>query len=223
MKLSNNTLAILNNFSKINDNIYIRTGNVIRTVSIAEDISAYATVEETFETEFAIYELTKFLRGLRLYENPELEFFEDDGYLLIKQGTHTIKYFLTEPDLVKAPENRNMRLPSEDVCFQMKAEQFDKLMKASNVFGLQDFTVLGKKGEITLQVRNKSNPTSNQASIVVGKTDEEFELNFDKNNLLMIEGSYDVVISKQMAAKFTNQDFDLTYFVGLSSDSSFNS
>jgi len=223
MKLSNNTLAILSNFSKINDNIYIRTGNVIRTISNSENISAYATVEETFEDEFAIYELSQFLRGLRLYENPEIEIFSDKGYVLIKQGTHTIKYFLTDPDLVKAPENRNMRLPSQDVCFQMRAEHFDKLMKASNVFGLSDFTVLGEKGKIVLQVRNKSDPTSNQASIIVGETDENFELNFDKNNLLMIEGSYDVVISRQMAAQFTNQDFELTYFVGLSSDSTFNS
>jgi len=222
MKLSNNTLAILSNFSSINSNIYVRVGNVLRTVSIAGDISASATVEETFENEFAIYELPQFLKGLKLYANPELEFPKDKSHVLIKQGNHTIKYFLTEPDLVVAPENRDMRLPSQDVCFQMKAEQFDKLMKATNVFGLSDFTVLGKNGEITLQVRNKSNPTSNQVSIVVGETDEDFELNFDKNNLLMIEGSYDVVISKEMVAQFTNQDFDLTYFVGLSSDSSFN-
>jgi hypothetical protein len=221
MKLSNNTLAILSNFSSINSNIYVRLGNVLRTISIAGDISAYATIDETFENEFAIYDLPQFLKGLKLYEHPELEFPKDKSHVLIKQGSHTIKYFLTEPDLVVAPENRNMRLPSEDVCFQMKAEQFDKLMKATNVFGLSDFTVLGKKGEITLQVRNKSNPTSNQVSIIVGDTEEEFELNFDKNNLLMIEGSYDVVISKQMIAQFTNQDFDLTYFVGLSSDSSF--
>jgi hypothetical protein len=223
MKLSNNTLAILSNFSNINSNIYVRAGNVLRTMSIAEDVSAYATIDETFDTEFAIYDLPEFLKGLKLYEHPELEFPKGKSYVLIKQGNHTIKYFLTEPDLVVAPENRNLRLPSQDVCFQMRAEQFDKLMKATNVFGLADFTVWGKDGEITLQVRNKSNPTSNQVSIVVGETDEEFELNYDKNNLLMIEGSYDVVISKQMISQFTNQDFDLTYFVGLSSDSSFKS
>lgn len=223
MKLSNNTIAILSNFSKINDNIYIRKGNILRTISSAGDVSAAAEIEETFDNEFAIYELTQFLRGIRLYDNPELEIFEDRGYALIKQGTHTLKYFLTDPELVTAPENRDIRLPSQDVCFQMRSEQFDKLMKASNVFGLLDFTVLGRNGDITLQVRNKADPTSNQASIVVGETDEEFELNFDKNNLLMIEGSYDVVISKQMVAQFKNQDFNLTYFVGLSSDSSFSS
>jgi len=151
-----------------------------------------------------------------------LKFFEDEGYALIKQGTHTMKYFLTDPDLVTAPQNRDMRLPSQDVCFQMRAEQLDKLMKASNAFNLPDFTVLGKEGKIILQVRNKANPTSNEASIIVGETDEKFELNYDKNNLLMIEGSYDVAISKEMVSTFTNQDFDLYYFVGLSSDSLFN-
>ena len=66
MKLSNNTLAILSNFSNINSNIYVRVGNILRTVSIAGDISASATVEETFEHEFAIYELPQFLKGLKL-------------------------------------------------------------------------------------------------------------------------------------------------------------
>ena len=166
--------------------------------------------------------MPQFLKGLKLYEKPELEFSNNGNYMLIKQGSHTIKYFLTEPDLVVAPENRDMKLPSQDVGFQMKSEQFDKLMKATNVFGLSDFTVLGQKGEINLQVRDKNNPTSNSVSILVGETDENFELNFNKNNLLMIEGSYDVVISKEMVAQFTNQDFELTYFVGLSSDSSFD-
>jgi hypothetical protein len=223
MKLSNNTLAILSNFSTINSNIYVRTGNILRTISNSNDLSAKATISETFDTEFAIYDLPQFLKGLKLYENPELEFTPGEGYVLIKQGNHTIKYFLTEPELVKAPENRNIALPSKDVCFEMTREHLDKLMRATSVFGLSDFTVLGQNGQITLQVRNKVNPTSNQVSIVVGRTDKEFELNFDKNNLLMIEGSYDVVISKEMIAEFTNQDFELTYFVGLTSDSFFES
>jgi len=75
MKLSNNTLAILSNFSKINDNIYVRAGNVLRTISASGHISASGRVEETFKEEFAIYELSQFLRGFRLYENPELEIF----------------------------------------------------------------------------------------------------------------------------------------------------
>lgn len=221
MKLSNNTLAILNNFASINSNILFRPGNVLRTISVAGDVSATAVIDENFNSEFAIYDLPQFLKGLRLYDNPEVEILSDSGYVLIKHGNHTIKYFLTDPELVVAPENRNLKLPSQDVEFELKSEYFDKLIKATNVFGLPYFTVLSENGRIVLQVRNKSNPTSNQVSIVVGETDKEFEFNFDKNNLLMIEGSYDVTISKEMIARFKNQDFELTYFVGLCSDSYF--
>lgn len=223
MKLSHNTLSILTNFSTINSNILFRPGNVLRTMSLAGDVSASAKIAENFENEFAIYDLPQFLKGIKLYDNPELEILKDDGYVLIKHGNHTVKYFITEPDLVVAPENRNIRLPSEDVSFQMTEEHFNKLLKATNVFGLSDFTVLGEEGHIYLQVRNKSNPTSNQVSILVGETESEFEFNFDKNNILMIDGTYDVTISKEMLAQFKNQDFDLTYYVGLCSDSYFNS
>lgn len=223
MKLSNNTLAILTNFSTINSNILFRPGNVLRTISVAGDVSAYATVSEEFPSEFAIYDLPQFLKGIKLYDNPELEILDKEGYILIRHGNHTIKYFITEPDLVVAPQNKGFKLPSEDVSFQMTEEHFDKLLKATSVFGLSDFTVLGQEGHIYLQVRNKSNPTSNQVSILVGESENEFEFNFDKNNILMIDGSYDVTISKEMLARFTNRDFDLTYFVGLCSDSYFNS
>lgn len=221
MKLSNNTLAILNNFSTINSNILFRPGNILRTISAAGDVSATAVIDETFDTEFAIYDLPQFLKGMRLYDSPELEILSDKGYILIRQGNHTIKYFLTDPDLVDAPENRNLKLPSQEVEFELKSEYFDKLIKATNVFGLPYFTVLSDNGNVVLQVRNKSNPTSNQVSIIVGETDKSFEFNFDKNNLLMIEGCYDVSISKEMLARFKNKDFDLTYFVGLCSDSYF--
>lgn len=221
MKLSSNTLAILTNFSTINSSILIRPGNVLRTISIAEDVSASATIEENFEHEFAIYDLPQFLKGIKLYNQPEIEISDDSNFALIKYQNHTIKYLLTPTDLVFAPENRNIRIPSKDVEFEMRYEHFDKLMKAANVFTLSDFTIVGNGKEIILQVRNKADPTSNEVSTIVGETKNNFELNFDRNNLLMIPGHYDVVISKEMVSQFINQDFELVYTVGLCSDSTF--
>lgn len=220
MKLSENTISILKNFSTINPSIYIRKGNIIRTIAMSGNIAACAKVSEDFKTEFAIYDLNQFLNGLKLYDNPELDFSEENC-VLVKQGTHTIKYFLTDPTLIFAPEDKNIALPSKDICFQIDEAQFEKLVRASSVFGLPDLSVIGEKGKIQLQVRQKENVTSNEASIVVGETDDEFCLNFKIENLRIIPGSYNVVISKQFIAEFTNRDFDLTYFVGLESDSSF--
>jgi hypothetical protein len=100
-------------------------------------------------------------------------------------------------------------------------DQFEKLLKASSVFGLPDFSVVGENGEISLQVSQKENSSSNEVSIVVGETDEEFRMNFKTENLKIIPGNYEVVISRQLIAQFTNQNFDLVYYIGLESDSNF--
>lgn len=221
MKLSSNTLNLLTNFSTINSNILFRPGNVIRTISVSGQMNACARIVETIEHEFAIYDLPKLLKGIKLCDNPDLELIANEAYLLIKDKRHTIKYFLTPPELVLAPEDRNIRLRSQDVTFQLRDEDFEKLMKVANVFSLADVTVIGENGKITLQVRNKLDPTSNQGSILVGETDKTFEFNFDKTNLLMIPGNYDVTISKDLISQFVNQDYELTYSVGLTSDSFF--
>jgi hypothetical protein len=222
MKLSNNTISILKNFSVINPNIYIRKGNKLRTISIAEDIAASATVEENFENDFAIYDLNTFLNGLKLYDNPELEFTTDDC-VEIKQGKHRIKYRLTNPKLIKSAEDRDIKLPSKDVCFVLLQEEFEKLIKASSIFSLPNLSVIGDSEKIMLQITEKSNISSNEVSICVGETSEKFELNFQMEKLKIIPGNYDVVISNQLISEFTNKDFDISYYIGLDSDSRFYS
>jgi len=222
MKLTENTISILKNFASINPSIYIRKGNIIRTIAMSGHIAASAKVSEKFETEFAIYDLNQFLNGLKLYDNPQLEF-SDNNYVLVKQGSHTIKYFLTEPELIFSSEDRDIILPSKDVKFQIEELEFDKLIRSSAVLGLPDLSIIGEDGVIKLIVRQKENVTSNKVSIEVGETDEDFSLNFKIENLKIIPGSYEVIISRELLAQFTNKNIDLTYFIGLESDSSFTS
>lgn len=221
MKLSKNTVTILKNFSSINPSIYIHKGNKLRTIAVSGNIAAVAEVEDTFDHEFAIYDLNQFLNGIRLYDNPTLEFTEDNC-VIIKEGIHKIKYRLTDPSLIFSAENRDIKLPSKDVCFILKQEHFEKLLKASSVFGLPDFSVVGDGNEISIQISQKDNSASNQVSIVVGKSSEDFLMNFKTENLKIIPGDYDVVISKELVAQFIHKNYNLSYYIGLELDSSFN-
>ena len=186
------------------------------------NIAAVAKVEDNFDTEFAIYDLNQFLNGLRLYGSPELDF-SKEKCVIIRQGKHKITYRLTDPTLIFSAEDRDIKLPSKDVCFILTEDHFGTLLKASSVFGLPDLSVVGNGNEILLQVAQKENSSSNEVSIVVGETNEEFKINFKTENLKIIPGNYEVVISKELIAQFTNQNFDLTYFIGLESDSEFYS
>jgi len=221
MKLSNNTITILKNFSNINQSILIRKGTKLSTMNILKNIYAEATVEENFPKEVAIYDLNEFLNGLSLHQDPDLDF-TNDSYISIKEGNRKVKYFCADPEVIFAPPDKEVNLPSKDVCFQLEHSQLDKLLKAAAVYKLQDLAVVGEAGVIRLVVRDKSNDTSNEYSIVVGETDKEFTFNFKVENIKIIPGSYNVVISKVLHAEFTNQKHNIRYFIALEPDSTFN-
>ena len=84
MKLSIETKEILKNFSTINQNLVIKEGSKISTMSAMKNIIANATVTENFPKEFAIYDLNEFLAALSLFTKPELDF--KDDYVMIDSG-----------------------------------------------------------------------------------------------------------------------------------------
>jgi len=220
MKLSDKTLTLLKNFSGINQSILFKEGNSLRTISVMKNILAEAEIEEELPKDFGIYDLNQFLNGLNLYNSPELDF-ENDGYVMIREGKSRSKYFFADPNVIVTPPDKSIVLPSEDVCFLLDTKQLDKLLKASAIYQLQDLSVVGEAGVIKLMVRDKKNDTSNDFSVIVGETDEEFVFNFKVENIKILPGTYEVVISKKLLSRFKNTTIDVTYYVAMEPDSTF--
>ena len=217
MKLSDKTLTLLKNFSNINQSILFKEGDSLRTISVMKNILAEARVEESFPKDFGIYDLNQFLNGLSLHQKPELHF-ENEGYVVIKEGRSRSKYFFADPNVIVTPPDKSLQLPSEDVCFVLETEQLDKLLKASSVYQLPDLSAVGENGVVKLVVRDKKTDTSNDFAIVVGESDNTFCFNFKVENIKVIPGTYNVVISKKLLAKFSSTNYDLTYYIALEPD-----
>ena len=221
MKLSDTTVNLLKNFSSINQSILFKEGNKLRSISVMKNILVEATVEESFPRDFGIYDLNQFLNGLSLHASPELDFAKDD-YVMIREGKMRSKYFFADPTVIVAPPEKEISLPTEDVCFELTSQQLEKLKKAASIYQLPDISAIGEAGVIKLVARDKKNDTSNDFSIIVGETDAEFVFNFKEENLKIVPGSYDVVVSSKLLSRFTNQNIDVTYFIALEPDSTFN-
>ena len=220
MKISDKTLTLLKNFSSINQSILFKEGNNLRTISVMKNILAEATIEEELPKDFGIYDLNQFLNGLNLHQNAELDF-QNDGYVVIKEGKSRSKYFFADPNVIITPPEKDIVLPSEDVCFLLDTKELDKLLKAAAVYQLPDLSVVGEAGVVKLVVRDKKNDTSNDFSVVVGETDETFSFNFKVENIKILPGSYEVVISRKLLSRFKNTSFDVTYHIALEPDSTF--
>ena len=220
MKLSDKTILLLKNFSSINQSILFKAGTKLRTISVMKNILAEATIDEELPKDFGIYDLNQFLNGLSLHQSAELDFAKDE-HVVIKEGKMRSKYFFADPSVIVSPPEKEITLPSEDVSFVITSQQLEKLKKAASIYQLPDISAIGEGGVVKLVARDKKNDTSNDFSIVVGETDKQFVFNFKEENLKIIPGSYDVVISSKLLSRFTAQNYELTYYIALEPDSTF--
>jgi hypothetical protein len=220
MKLSDSTLTLLKNFSNINQSILFKKGRSLRTISVMKNILAEVTINEEIPQDFGIYDLNQFLNGLSLHQSPDLDF-ANEGYVVIKEGRSRSKYFFADPAVIITPPEKEITLPSEDVCFELSTQQLDKLLKAASVYQLPDLSAVGENGVVKLVVRDKKNDTSNEFCEIVGETNVDFSFNFKVENIKILPGTYEVVVSQKLLSRFTSRDYDLKYFIALEPDSTF--
>lgn len=220
MKLSENTLNILKNFSSINSSISVKSGNVLRTISTGENILAIARIDEKFPRNFSIYELNEFLGGMTMPLMKDAEMvFDNDDYVTIKNTRSSIKYFFSDSSLIKKAPESDITMPDEDVQFVLTESDLNSLKRASAVYQLPDFSVIGDGEKIYVVVRDKDNDTSNTFSIAVGDTDAEFVFNMKEENILILKGDYNVVISREKISRFTHKTMPVVYYIALEPDS----
>ena len=222
MKLSETTLNLLKNFKEINQSILFKQGNKLRTISVMKNILAEATIQEDLPKDFGIYDLSQFINGIELHKPSIPEFdFSNDNHVVIKEGKMRSKYFFADPNVIITPPDKAIDLPSEDVTFDLSTQQLDKLLKAAGIYQLPDLSVVGGEGVVKVLVRDKKNDTSNSFAITVGETDATFNFNFKVENIKILPGTYEVVVSQKLLSRFTAKNYDLTYYIALEPDSTF--
>ncbi len=219
MKISDNTRSIFKNFSTINSGIRVKTGNKLETISNMKNILAVANIEETFPQDFSIYNLPEFLGATSLMEDPEFQF--GDVSLTVADEHSSLAYFYASEGMVTAPD-KMITMPESEIEFNVSSQLLSDLNKAASVLGVNDLILDSDGTKVTLTVKDKKNPTSNQFSRIVGEGDgSTYTMNFKIENLKILEGNYTVSVSSKGISHFVNKDIDLEYFIALEPDSKF--
>jgi hypothetical protein len=214
MKLSNDTREVLKNYSTINANLLVTSGNQIATMSQMKNIVSKATLPDTFESEFAIYDLNEFLSAMSLFDDPELDF--GDSSVKISQGGQSLNYFYSDPTVVTTPKS-DITMPDPDATFTLKQSVFNQVLKASSVLGVPDMVLdVNENGQMNLRVSDRKNDTSNSFSVEVGEGGTPNQKFFFKvENLKLLSGDYEVKVSSKGISNFKNVNKDVEYFIAL--------
>jgi hypothetical protein len=219
MKLSENTINILKNYAVINPSLLVKPGNVLSTVSPVKSIFAKATVEENFPSQFAIYELSKFLGVVSLFNEPELDFGEKQ--MTIISGSQSLNYTYADPSMIVTPPEKDINFPEPDIEFNITQEELQKVVRATGVLQLPDIAVIGDRSTLKMSSTNSKNPTTDVFNIKVGETDKKFNMIFKAENIIkLISANYNVKISAKGLALFTADT--IRYYVATEANSSFN-
>lgn len=221
MKISNETLTVLKNFSSINTGIAVKAGNRLRTISGQKNILAEVTVPETFSSDFAIYDLNQFLGAVSLFDKDSAEFEFGESNVVVGTGRSKIKYFYADPSMVVAPPDK--QLPTDaDVEFEISGATLTEILRAAAVLGTPDIVVQSSgSGATKVTACDIKNSTSNTFDLDVEHTsDTPFKMVFRTENLKMLPGSYNVKLTPRYGL-FTATKSDLRYFVSVESGSSY--
>ena len=219
MKLNDQTVSILKNFSTINQNLVIKEGSEIATMSAMKNIVAKATVEENFPVEFAIYDLIEFLSALSLFTNPDLDF--QENYVVITEAGSkgkSLKYWYSEPSVVTTP-SKEVTMPSSEVKFPLQSNVLSEVQKAAAVIGAPDMVLEDDE----LRVTDKKNDTANSYSTPLDTESNgaSYKFWFKVENLKLLPGCYDVEVSSKRISHFQNKKLPVGYFIALEPESSY--
>jgi hypothetical protein len=203
MKLEQRTMQVLKNFATINPSLLFRKGNVLKTVSSQKTVMARAVVTEDFPCQFAIYDLSKFIGTLSLFNEPDVRV--TDKSVFISKNDHSVTYTVADPEMIVSAPVKDIVISNPDVTFELSGETLQSVQKALAVLQLTDFTFEGDGEHIC--VKASGGTTHDNYSVVVGETDRTFKVSMKSEKMKLIPNTYNVIISKGIV-QFSGDNID---------------
>lgn len=202
MKFSSETLSVLKNFSTINPSIVFKPGSVVRTISPQKTVMAAATIGETVETQAGVYDLSRFLSTLALFENPDVMFGQDR--FTIKGGASTLSYTYTSEALMVTPPEKDIVVPDPEVSVNIKWQDIESVRQAAGVLQLPEIAFIGDGSTITMSAVDSKTSTADNYNTVVaeGVSTDPFNMIIKTDNLKLVPADYEVTLSSKGMAHF---------------------
>ena len=213
MKFSNETLNVLKNFASINPSILFKPGSTIKTIHPQKTIMSSATVTENFSGKAGVYDLSRFLATLSLFEDPEVSFTEDR--FIISSGKSKVTYTYAAESMIVIPPEKNIEFPAVEATVNILWKDLDSVIKAAGVLKLPDIAFVSDGSSISMSAVDARNSTTDVFSVVVAENGEykPFKMYIKVDNLKLLPNDYEVSLSARGLAHFKANKID--YWIAL--------
>ena len=220
MKLSNETLAVLKNFSSINQGLEFKKGNKLTTISPSRTVLAQAILKDDFPEDFCVYDLNQFLSVYSLFKDAtDLDF--DDANIIFNGGRRKTKFRKSAKEMIVTPPNKELKLDQIDCSFTLAVDDYSDILKAASVLSSPNVAVKSDGDTIELFAYDAKDDAQHTNSISVGEGNgKTYKVVFKTENLKMVQGSYEVQISFKGFVHFKNTKDDIQYWIAFEKNES---
>lgn len=218
MKFSNETLTVLKSFTAINKSILLSAGSVVKTITPEKTLIAIANIDQEIPSDACIYDLSRFLSILSLYNDPDVEFF--DKYFIISEGKRRTKYVFADLSMIHTPPEKDITIPSADVEVSVTADTLSSVLKAAGVLQFSEIAFVGESGKCYLKAIDSANDNADDFGVEIGETADKFNVIIKTDNLKLLPLDYQVTICSKGISEFKGKG--VTYYVAIDSKSTYN-
>ena len=217
MQFSEQTLSILKSFSTINKSILMTPGNVLKTITPEKTLIAQANIPDQIPSDACIYDLSRFLSILSLYNAPDVEF--GDKYFVITEGKKRTKYTYADVSMIHTPPNKEINIPSVDVQVNVSWDEMQTVLKAAGVLQFSEIAFVGQEGKVYLKAVDTSSPNADDYGVEIGETEDEFNIVIKTDNLKLLPQDYQVTLCAKGISEFKGEN--ATYIVAIDTKSTY--
>lgn len=212
MKISKTTLSILNSFTSLNTTCHIHAGNMMMAMHPQRVTMAKAFVPETFPRECHFYSLPELLSVLTLFDDPDIEFFDD--HLVVTAGSNSVTYRYSSPDTVTKIElDKKITPPPDALIFDVTKEDFKLMDKAIGIIRDEFWRIYcdGENVYISTLAKSVGKPSF---KMKVAESDKKFQTAFSLEGIKMIPENYTVTVASNFVSFAHNSEaMNITYWV----------
>jgi len=217
MKFSNETLTVLKSFTSINKSILLKAGKQIKTITPEKTLIAIADIPDELPSNACIYDLSRFLSILSLYNDPNVEFM--DKYFIISEGKRRTKYVYADLSMIHTPPEKEIVIPQADVTVTVTGEELSTVQKAAGVLQFSEIAFVGEGGKCYLRAIDSVQQNADDFGVEIGETVDTFNIIIKTDNLKLMPMDYEVTLCSKGISQFKGKD--VTYYVAIDSKSTY--
>lgn len=215
--LSGETIAILKNMSTINPNIFIKKGNILRTISSTKSILARATVLDEFTNNLSIFDLSNFLAVISMFHNPVLDFSKNPERCVRIANNDTpsqfVEYVFADITNLTIPPEKDPNAGEILGEFLLKTDTLNKVLKAISILGVPEMGIIGKNGVLSIEAIDSKKNGSSRFCEEIGDFPMDFAAYVKAENLKMLTLNYKVKISTKGVVIFESTTENVNYSI----------